>query len=148
MALPIWMIKDLQMRPLQKLGLGVLFSLGTIVIVFEIVRSVKSIQKSTTFSEVAVYDITEACVAVIVSSIPTYRSLLKSDRRRKDGTYRYLKSSSKKSHGTADSHPLDEFHSASVDIYNTSRTELQPDLPRSLSTKQAEQLAVPERAYG
>ena len=98
MALPVWMLKDLQMRTSQKVGLGIMFSLGLIVVVFEILRTVVS-ESQTSFSEVAVFDIIEDCVALIVSSIPSYRSFQKTRRRQgTDGRYLDLKRSTSTNH--------------------------------------------------
>ena len=88
------MLKDLKMRTPQKVGLAVMFSLGIIIIIFEILRTVKSLEESS-FSEVAVYDIVEACVALIVSSMTYYSSFLtKRRRQRTDREYVNLKGSS------------------------------------------------------
>lgn len=70
----------------QKLGVGFLFSLGIIITIFEIVRTIKSEGRSN-FYEAAVYNIAHISVAIIVSSILVYRSFLTSHRRSKKNRY-------------------------------------------------------------
>jgi hypothetical protein len=82
------MLKDLQIRMPQKAGLAAIFSLGVIIVVFEILRTIKSLEQ-TTFSEVAIYDVVENGVALIVSSVTHYRLFL-STHHRKQADRRYL----------------------------------------------------------
>ena len=83
MALPLWMLRTLHMRTSHKIGLAWIFSLGIIIIILDILRTVESIGSSP-FSEVAVYDIVENSMALIVSSISTYRSFWTNHRRKRD----------------------------------------------------------------
>lgn len=93
------------MRGPQQAGLAFIFLLGFIIVISEILRTVKSLGQST-FSEVAVYDIAENFVAIVVSSVSTYRSLVTIRRRRhrNDHRYAHLKSSGKSK--SEDSHQL------------------------------------------
>lgn len=97
MALPVWMLKDLHVKTSQKIGLAAMFSLGIIIIIFEILRTIKSLGQ-TSFSEVAIYDVLENSVALIVSSITHYRGFISTRRRnRTNRQYAHLK---------APSHPI------------------------------------------
>ena len=77
MALPLFMVWDLQLRKSQKLVLAGIFSLGSVVAIFDILRTVESLE-SGTFSGVALWSSLEVTVAVIVGSLPLYRALFSS----------------------------------------------------------------------
>ena len=87
MALPLYMLWGLQMRTDQKIGLVCVFSLGLVVASFDILRTVESLA-SGTFSGVALWSSMEVTMAVIVASLPTYRTLL--GIRTRKGTVRYI----------------------------------------------------------
>lgn len=80
MALPLVMVWGLQLRKSQKLVLAGIFSLGSVVAIFDILRTVESLE-SGTFSGVALWSSLEATIAVIVASLPLYRVLLSSKGR-------------------------------------------------------------------
>ena len=75
MTLPLFMIWNLQLRLSQKLVLAGVFSLAFVVAIFDILRTVMSLQ-SGTFSGVALWSSLEVAIAVIVASLPLYRVLL------------------------------------------------------------------------
>ena len=75
MALPLFMLHGLQLRTTQKATLAGVFSVGSVVAVFDILRTVESLQ-SGTFSGVALWSSLEVTIAVIVASLPLYRVLL------------------------------------------------------------------------
>ena len=81
MALPLFMVWDLQLRKSQKLVLAGIFSLGSVVAIFDILRTVESLE-SGTFSGVALWSSLEVTVAVIVASLPLYRALFSSKGRK------------------------------------------------------------------
>jgi len=81
------MLLGLQMRKGQKAGLAGVFCLGLVVVVFDILRTVESLV-SGTFSGVALWSSMKVSMAVIVASLPPYRTLL-GNKTRKD-TVRYL----------------------------------------------------------
>ena len=126
MILPLWMLHTLKIRMGQKIGLAFIFSIGIVVIALDIVRNVKSVQ-ATDFTEVAAYDIAEVCVAVIVSALPTYQALARSDRRpTKKSYYQDLKygSGGKQSKGSSqgDTNPLSTDKSGShIRSFNVDR---------------------------
>ena len=69
------MLCGLQLHRTQKVVLAGIFSLGSVIAVFDILRTVESLQ-SGTFSGVALWSSLEVTVAVIVASLPLYRVLL------------------------------------------------------------------------
>lgn len=69
------MICGLQLRNSQKAVLAGIFSLGSVVAIFDILRTVESLQ-SGTFSGVALWSSLEVTIAVIVGSLPLYRVLI------------------------------------------------------------------------
>ena len=71
MALPLWMLKGLRLHWQQKLALGFVFSFGLVIVALDILRTVEAIQGNQ-----IVYTILEINFAVIISTLPTYRSLL------------------------------------------------------------------------
>lgn len=81
MALPLFMIYGLQLRTSQKIVLGGALSLGFVVAIFDILRTVESLAAGT-FSGVALWSSLEVTIAVIVSSLPLYRVLITSKGRR------------------------------------------------------------------
>ncbi|KAL9025149.1 MAG: hypothetical protein Q9196_005985 [Gyalolechia fulgens] len=79
--LPLFMLYGLQLRPSQKASLAAVFSLGSVVAVFDILRTVESLDDGT-FSGVALWSSLEVTVAAIVASLPLYRVLLTRKGRR------------------------------------------------------------------
>ena len=69
------MVWGLQLRRSQKAVLAGIFSLGPAVAIFDILRTVESLE-SGTFSGVALWSSLEVTIAVIVASLPLYRVLL------------------------------------------------------------------------
>lgn len=74
------MVWGLQLRRSQKIVLAGIFSLGFVIAVFDILRTVESLQ-SGTFSGVALWSSLEVTIAVIIASLPLYRVLLTSKGR-------------------------------------------------------------------
>ena len=87
MALPLYMLKRLQMPMSSKIGLASVFCLAIFVIIFDIIRTVISIRGGAVGAESALWDILEATVAVIVSCLPTYRTLFSPRKRGSSGKY-------------------------------------------------------------
>ena len=75
------MLWGLQLRTSQKAVLAGIFSLAFVVAIFDILRTVESLQ-SGTFSGVALWSSLEVTIAVIVASLPLYRALLTSKGRK------------------------------------------------------------------
>lgn len=81
MTLPLFMVWGLQLRKSQKAVLAGIFSLAFVVAIFDILRTVESLQ-SGTFSGVALWSSLEVTIAVMVGSLPLYRALLTSKGRK------------------------------------------------------------------
>ena len=69
------MVYNLHLQTPQKLALAAVFSLAIIDVIFDILRTVESLDNGT-FSGVDLWASLEIIVAVIVSSLPLYRVLL------------------------------------------------------------------------
>ena len=74
MILPICFLRGLQMPLGRKIGVGCVFSIGVIVIVIDALRLAVG-DGGGVISQAALYDALEPAIAVLVSCLPTYRSL-------------------------------------------------------------------------
>ncbi|KAL6718185.1 hypothetical protein ACLMJK_004273 [Lecanora helva] len=81
MILPLFMVWGLQLRTSQKFVLAGVFSLAFVVAIFDILRTVNSLQ-SGTFSGVALWSSLEVTIAVIIASLPLYRVLFTTKGRK------------------------------------------------------------------
>lgn len=87
MALPLYMLKGLQLPTSRKRGPGCLFCLAFVDITFDIIRIVNTIDgRIVTLG--TVWDILEPQFAVITSCSPTYRSLFSTVRKRETKRYK------------------------------------------------------------
>lgn len=84
MALPIAMLRTLQMRTREKIGLAVIFALVLIEVAFTILRVVFTV--SHAFGKVpdlnTLWSTLDPIIAVMVCTLPCYRNLLSFDRRK------------------------------------------------------------------
>ena len=80
MALPLIMLRHLQMSRSAKIGLAGIFGVGIITIVFDIVRTVETMT-NTSLGSTALWTNLESTVAIMVSCMPSYRALLGGSRR-------------------------------------------------------------------
>ncbi|MCJ1383785.1 hypothetical protein MMC17_006899 [Xylographa soralifera] len=78
MALPLWMLKGLKMKLSQKLGLIFVFSFALLIVALDILRTVEAI-----WGNQILYTILEINFAVIISCLPTFRSVLNMNQARK-----------------------------------------------------------------
>jgi hypothetical protein len=77
MALPIAILPSLQLDVRRKVGLGIAFSLGIIIIAVAIVRMTQIISgKTVDLVGLAIWGAIEASTAVIVGSLPPLKALL------------------------------------------------------------------------
>lgn len=89
------MVWSLQLHKSQKAVLAGVFSVGFVIVIFDILRTVESLQ-SGTFSGVALWSSLEVTIAVMVASLPLYRALLTSKGRKSllsrtsMGRYKYM----------------------------------------------------------
>lgn len=77
MALPLWMLRILNITKYQKLGLALIFSLAGFCVFFDIARTIRALA-----DQQAIYTISEVNLAVVVSCLPTYRALFNISRQR------------------------------------------------------------------
>ena len=91
MALPLDMLKGLQMSTKAKIGLAGIFCLATITIAFDILRAIEILTKNNHTGSTALWTNLESAVAVIVSCLPSFRALLspRKDGNAKKTTSRY-----------------------------------------------------------
>ncbi|MCJ1475159.1 hypothetical protein MMC13_003819 [Lambiella insularis] len=71
MALPLWMLKGLKLRIPQKIGLAFVFSFGLVIVALDILRTVEAV-----IGNQILYTLLEANFSVIISCLPTFRSIL------------------------------------------------------------------------
>ena len=84
MALPLWMIRPLNMKLQQKIALAFVFSIAIFCVALDILRVVEALA-----SNQALYTVLEANMVVIISCLPSYGTLLSSrstKERRRDFT--------------------------------------------------------------
>ena len=106
-VLPLWMLQTLQMSTSRKVGLAVLFSIAITDVIFDITRTIYSVNGGA-FALDTIWDILEPTIAVIVSSLPTYKALLgvTKMKKKRNPSYQNLNQSggeilpSKQSHRT------------------------------------------------
>ena len=75
MALPLFVLHSLQIPNTKKAALASIFSLAVLVIIFDIVRSVKSIEGKAVGAQSAFWCILEGIISVYVSCMPAYVAL-------------------------------------------------------------------------
>ena len=92
MILPICFLRGLQMRLGKKIAVACLFSVGLVVIAIDAARLGVG-HGGGVISQAALYDALEPAIAVIVSCLPTYISVLprapRSSKDRKAASYEY-----------------------------------------------------------
>ena len=83
------MLQGLQMSTSRKIGLAVLFSIAITDVIFDITRTIYSVDGGALALN-TVWDILESTIAVIVSSLPTYKALFGVAKRKKTPSYQEL----------------------------------------------------------
>lgn len=86
MAFPLKVLKGLQIRTSQKIGLSSVFCLAILVVIFDITRTVFSVisaRGGAAGAGTVLWDILEATVAVIVSCLPTYGTIFTQKKQKK-----------------------------------------------------------------
>ena len=78
MALPLVMLKGLQMRFQAKLGLAGVFCCAFIIIAFDILRTAETLTNDFSPGSTALWTNLESAIAVIVSCLPSFATLLRS----------------------------------------------------------------------
>ena len=85
MALPLAMLKRLQMRTTLKIGLAGIFCFAFITIGFDILRAVETDTKGGVKGSTALWTNLESAVAVIVSCLPSFTALFSPKNKRNNG---------------------------------------------------------------
>ena len=85
MALPLAMLKGLQMRTSAKVGLVGVFCCAFITIAFDILRAVETDMKGGVKGSTALWTNLESAIAVIVSCLPTLSALFSPKNERNGG---------------------------------------------------------------
>lgn len=114
MALPFWMIRDLKIRMSQKLGLAFIFSFAIVCVALDIVRVVEAVSQNQ-----ALYTIIEINLVVIISCLPTYRTLLgigQRDRSQQSYPWRSLGRKKYWRSQDGDIHPLKRGKSSEIEM--------------------------------
>ena len=88
MALPLAMLKDLQMRTPAKIGLAGVFCCAFITVAFDILRAVETETRGGVEGSTALWTNLESAVAVIVSCLPTFTALFNTKNNRTLGKNR------------------------------------------------------------
>ena len=104
MALPFWMLGDLKITMPQKLGLAIIFSVAFVCIALDIVRVVEAISQHQ-----ALYTVIEINLVVVISCLPTYRTLIgvrKRKRSRQSHSWRSLQKGKYSRSQDGDNYPL------------------------------------------
>lgn len=76
MALPLLMLRNLQIQKSTKFGLAGIFSLVFLSIIFDILRTLQTLNNSGTPGLTALWTNLESAVVVIVSSLPSFVTLI------------------------------------------------------------------------
>ncbi|MCJ1383475.1 hypothetical protein MMC17_006589 [Xylographa soralifera] len=85
MALPLWMLRGLRISRAQKIGLAAIFLIAFIDILFDILRTIYTVNGGAVGLDTT-FDILEPSIAVIISTLPTYRALFMTRRRTETGS--------------------------------------------------------------
>lgn len=80
MALPLWILRSIQLPISKKLGLASVFFLALAIVALDILRIALG-DGGGIVSLASLWDVLEPSVAVIVSTLPTYRALLPSGEK-------------------------------------------------------------------
>ena len=113
MALPFWMLRDLKISISQKLGLAFMFSFAIVCVALDIVRVVEAVSGNQ-----ALYTVIEINLVVIISCLPTYRTLLVIRQRKKSQQsypWRSLEQGNYWRSQDGDDHPLNRGKSSEIE---------------------------------
>lgn len=77
MALPMGMLRKLQVPTVAKLGLAAIFSCALFIIAFDTIRVVETLTQDSTIAATPLWTNLESAISVIVSCLPSYAALLR-----------------------------------------------------------------------
>lgn len=104
--LPLWMLQGLQMSTGRKVGLAAIFLIAITDVAFDIARTVYTVNGGAVALD-TIWDILEPTIAVIVSSLPTYKALLGIAKKKKSTSYQNLGHSGGTAWHSSHSHETD-----------------------------------------
>lgn len=87
MALPLAMLKDLQMRTPAKVGLAGVFCCAFVTVVFDILRAIETDTNGEIEGSTALWTNLESAIAVIVSCLPSFTALYNTTNHRNVGKH-------------------------------------------------------------
>lgn len=100
------MLGKLQISTSRKVGLAGIFLIALIDVIFDITRAVYTVDGGAVALD-TIWDILEPTIAVIVSSLPTYKALLKPTKKVRNTSYQKFGVSESAPWDRARSHHLD-----------------------------------------
>ncbi|KUJ16890.1 uncharacterized protein LY89DRAFT_707319 [Mollisia scopiformis] len=89
MTLPLWMLKGTRLPIGQKVGVAVIFLLAFTDVIFDILRTLYTLRGGAVSIDI-LWDILELTIAIIISALPTYRSLLPGSSHKVSTSYKDL----------------------------------------------------------
>ena len=99
----------------RKVGLAALFMIAITDVIFDIIRTVYTVNGGTVAPN-TIWDIIEPTIAVIVSSLPTYKALLGPTTKRKNTSYQNLAHSGAMIRTSTRSQKAKEWNDIELDI--------------------------------
>ena len=137
MILPLFMLPQLRIDISQKLGLAFIFMICFVTIGLELLRIIQSIHPGIMAAHV-LYGVLTANLTVIISCIPTYRSLLGVRRNVRESRYAFWGSSSEQRRSKANSDRSEE------NLYETQQTvELSEEKISQRTSNSSDPMAEP-----
>ena len=134
MFLPLWILRRMQMPIGRKLGLAALFSIAITDVIVDITRTVYTVHGSA-FDPYTVWDILEPTIAVIVSSLPTYKALLGGAKKERNTRYQNLGPSGGVVWHNKSSNNANETNGVELSKNSTRVPEAWPDYPLQRCTE-------------
>ena len=127
------MLRRLQMSMSRKLGLAAIFLIAITDVVFDITRTVYTVNGGAVALD-TIWDILEPTIAVIVSSLPTYKALLGLAKKNKSTSYQDLGHSGGTTWHSSHSHDIDALTGVELGIHPVqvpaeTWTSFSPDRP-------------------
>ena len=110
------MLRRLQMSMSRKLGLAAVFLIAITDVVFDITRTVYTVNGGAVALD-TIWDILEPTIAVIVSSLPTYKALLGIVKKPKSTSYQDLGHSGGTTWHSSHSHDTDALTGVELGIH-------------------------------
>ncbi len=131
--LPLWMLRKLQMSMSRKLGLAAIFLIAITDVAFDITRTIYTVNGGAVALD-TIWDILEPTIAVIVSSLPTYKALLGIAKKDKSTSYQNLGHSGGATWHSSHSHNTDAANDVELGIHpvqvpTETWTNCSPDRP-------------------